>query len=693
MTEVKSIDPAAMAMLACAEDQGYESAFTRADEMKPCPIGETGACCKICGMGPCRLTGKNAGDKRGLCGADLGTIAARNFARMVAGGTSAHSDHGRDLARVLIGTAKGEAQGYKIKDEQKLLQVAGYMGIATAGREVADIALEVGQTALAQFGQPDGPIITTRRATTKRQALWDKFDVTPRAVDREVVEMMHRTHMGVDQDAKHILRQAVRCALADGWGGSMLATDISDILFGTPSPITSLINLGVLKEHEVNIVVHGHEPGLAAMMVEAVKDPDLIALAHEMGAEGISLAGICCTANEILMRYGIPPAGNFLHQELAIMTGAVETMMVDVQCVMQALAPLAKKFHTKVITTSRKAEIVGAEHIEFDEAHALDIAKRIVREAVENYPNRGPIYIPDFKTDVVAGFSHEYLNYMQGGWYRASFRPLNDAIIAGRIRGLAAVVGCNNARVTQDGGIVGIIKDLIAKDVLVVVTGCAAQGAGKAGYLSPEILEATGPGLREVVEAIGIPPVLHLGSCVDNSRILTVLTQVATEGGVGEDISDIPAAAFCPEWMSEKAISIGTYSAASGAYVIFGVNNPVSASDEVVDLLSSGWEADYGGKMEFEPDWNLALEKALAHIDAKRAALKLQPYDPSKFGESGDLFYARLAANTAANESDGDPVGYGLDLLHDHGNGFVHSHEHADGDGHSHTHAPSTEEA
>ena len=634
MAELKSIDPAAIEMLEVAQAAGLDTAFDRAERVKPCPIGSEGACCKICFMGPCRLVGKVTA---GVCGATLATVAARNFARMVAGGTSAHSDHGRDLAFTLIAVAKGEGQGYQLRDVAKLHAVAEYMDIPTKGRTKEEIALDVGNLALEQFGQQRGEIIYTRRATRKRQELWRELGIMPRGVDREVVEMMHRTHEGVDLDPENILDHAMRTSLADGWGGSMLATDLSDILFGTPTPLQTQANLGVLKSDEVNIIIHGHEPTLSEMIVVATQDPELIAYARSKGAKGINLAGICCTSNEILMRHGIPPAGNFLHQELAVITGAVEAMVVDVQCIMQALGSLAKNFHTELITTSRKAKIPGAVHMEFDEHKALDSARAIVRRAIDNYPNRGPIHIPGYTNNMVAGFSHEYLRYMQGGFYRGSFRPLNDAVIAGRIRGLAGVVGCNNARVPQDEGIINTIRELIKNDVLVVVTGCAAHASGKHGYLIPEMMMNTGPGLREVCEAIGIPPVLHLGSCVDNSRILTVLTQVATEGGLGEDIDDIPAVGICPEYMCEKAIAIGTYCVASGAYVLFGVESPVGASEEVTRLISEGWEKKVGGKLEFYKNWEDIVAKSLEHIDKKRAALGLAEYDPTRYGQSGDI--------------------------------------------------------
>jgi carbon-monoxide dehydrogenase catalytic subunit len=632
--EESSIDPAAQEMLVWAEELGLDTAFSRADQMAPCPIGSNGMCCKVCFMGPCRIVKDG---QTGICGATAETITARNFARAIAAGAAAHSDHGRDLALTLVSVAKGEAQGYTIRDPFKLKKLATELGIATEGRGVDEIALDVGEASLAMFGQQTGEIQMAHRAPEKRQEIWRKFGLVPRGIDREVVDILHRTHMGDDQDPEHILDQGMRAALGDGWGGSMIATDLSDILFGTPSPLVSQMNLGVLKPEEVNIIVHGHEPTLSEMILAASSDPELLELAESKGASGVSLAGICCTSNETLMRQGVPSAGNFLHQELAILTGAVDAMVVDVQCIMQALPDLAGNFHTKVITTSPKVKISGAAHMEFDEHHALDIAKDIVREAIENYPNRGEVRIPEYTEDVVPGFSHEYINYMLGGSYRASFRPLNDAIMSGRIRGVVGNVGCNNPRVTQDAIHDHIVRELLKNDVLVVETGCGAIASGKCGFMLGETaLEAAGPGLREVCEATGMPPVLHMGSCVDNTRILTVLTQMVEEGGLGDDISDVPAVGIAPEWMSEKAISIASYCAASGAYVIMGINNPVDGSELVTEILSTGWEEKVGGKIEFVVEPEEMVVRILDHIDKKREALGLPAYEPEKFGKSGD---------------------------------------------------------
>lgn len=629
----QSMDPAVTALQPVAEELCYPTVFERAAELKPCPIGAAGVCCRMCAMGPCRLVGKT---DRGVCGATRATVVARNYARMVAAGAAAHSDHARDLARTLVETARGEAQDYRIRDVQKLYEVAEIMEIPTKGRRVEEIALDVGQKALAQFGQQEGELIYLRRAPKKRQEIWRKTGVAPRGIDREIVEILHRTHEGVDMDAEHILMQALRCSLGDGWGGSMIATDISDILFGTPVPLNTYCNLGVLKEDEINLVIHGHEPTLSEMVVAVAQMPEMQEYARSKGAKGINLAGMCCTSLEVLARHGVPSAGNFLSQEVAVLTGAVDAMVVDVQCIMEALVPVSQRFHTLLITTSPKAKMTGALHIEFDEEHALDIAKEIVKRAVDNFQNRkAEVVIPKEVSPAIGGFSHEYLQYMQGGLHRGSFRPLNDAIIAGRIRGAAGVVGCNNARVPHDEGIMKVIRTLIANDVLVVTTGCTAHASGKYGYLLPEMMRDAGKGLREVCETIGIPPVLNLGSCVDNSRILTVLSQMATEGGLGQDIGDLPVVGMAPEWMSEKAIAIGTYFAASGVHTIFGVNNIVSGSPEVVEILSTKWDEMFGGTMEFIPDYDETIQAALAHIDRKRAELGLVPWDAERYGQSG----------------------------------------------------------
>jgi len=617
-----SSDEAVCNLLENIEDE-QSTVFTRSKSLKPCPIGSSvsGVCCKNCGMGPCRVRE----DTEGLCGATLGTISARNLARHIAAGASAHSDHGRDMAHLLALTAEGKAEGLKIKDELKLFRFAKNLGVNTGDKSVNEIAKEAAEKAMALFGQQTGALDLIKLAPKKRQEIWEKYKVVPRGIDREVVEMMHRTNMGVDQDPENILNQAIRTALSDGWGGSMVGTEITDILFNTPVPLAAKANLGMLQASEVNIVIHGHEPTLSEIIAELADDKELVDYAKAKGANGINVVGICCTANEVLMRQGIAPIGNFLSQEMAIMTGAVELMVVDVQCIMQSLGELTKRYHTKLVTSSPKCKIPGAIHMEFQEVNGVTLAKEIIKVAIDNYTNRKhKVCIPDVKSDMVAGFSHEYIRYMLGGRFRESFRPLNDGIIDGRIQGIVAIVGCNNARISQDKYNNFLVKELIKKDYLVVQTGCGALATAKCGIMTPEAMEYAGEGLRSICEAVGIPPVLHLGSCVDNSRILTIASEIVGEGGLGDDISDLPAAGIAPEWMSEKALSIGTYFAASGVYVAFGGQPiPVESSEEVKDIMTNGWQQKFGGQLEYIPDIDQLLDKVINVIQEKRKALKI----------------------------------------------------------------------
>jgi carbon-monoxide dehydrogenase catalytic subunit len=553
---------------------------------------------------------------------------------MIAAGTAAHSDHARDMVLTLLAAATGEAKDFQITDVRKLYRVAGILGIEFEGRPVNDVAKDVAFRFLDDYSRQKGEINYAKRAPKKTQERWRKWGIVPRNIDREIAEAMHRTSVGVDHDPDHLLLHGLRTALADGWGGCMISTDITDILFGTPRPVKAEASFGIFKEDEVNLVVHGHEPTLAEMIVDVASETEMIAYAKSKGAKGINLGGMCCTANEVLMRHGIPTAGGFTNQELGIMTGLVDALTVDVQCIMPAIAELSNKFHTKIITTSEKAKIPGAMHIEYDEHRAREIAREIVKLACDNYQNRKTqgSHITD-KFPVVAGFSHEYIEYMQGGRWRASFRPLNDAIMAGRIRGVVGLAGCDNPRVPSTGIHKYLATELIKNDVLIVSTGCGSAACGTAGYLTPEMaLEHAGPGLREVCEAIGIPPILHLGACVDNSRILTILSAMAEEGGLSDEIGGMPGVGIAPEWMSEKAIAIGCYFAASGVPVIFGGESPVGSSEEVTRIMTEVWYERFKGAMHFEPDPEKMLALALDYIDKAREALKLKKYEPGKFG-------------------------------------------------------------
>lgn len=613
---------ATIQMLEKAKRDGVETAFDRAANMKACPIGADSACCKHCSMGPCRLNAKDPYGKVGVCGATIDTIMSRNFARMVAAGGAAHTDHGMSMLDLFRDVVKGEITDYKIKDPIKLDAVAKSVGVETEGRSMEDIALDLYAELEKTYTQVDGEIPFANRVPAKTLEVWRKQGIVPRGAMREIMELMHRSHMGVDQHYANITKQCSRTALADGWGGSMVATEISDILFGTPSPIGIEVNMGVLKEDQVNIIVHGHEPNLFESMIESVNTQSLIEEAKKAGAKGINLCGMCCSGAEVLVRHGIPHAGNFMSTEAILVTGAVDVMCVDVQCIKQGLAKVADCYGTQLVTTNPRCHIEGATHVEFHEHDPKACTDDVVIKAITRFKNRtAEVEIPQIKNIGVHGFSHEYIKYMLGGTFRASYRPLNDNIINGRIRGVAGVVGCTNPRVKQDFVHVELVKELIKNDILVVQTGCSQIALAKNGLTTPEAAVLAGPGLREVCETVGMPPVLGIGSCVDNSRILIACAEMVNEGGLGESIADLPVAGAAPEWMSEKAICIGQYFVASGVFTVFGVKFPIVEETKFHKHLFQGLEEEGMGKWGYTADPYEMARMMIAHIDKKRKQL------------------------------------------------------------------------
>jgi anaerobic carbon-monoxide dehydrogenase catalytic subunit len=609
-------------MLELAHAEGIQTVWDRAIAQEPqCGYCAMGVSCRNCAMGPCRIDPFGEGPQVGVCGATADLIVARNLGRAIAAGSSSHSDHGRDILEVFEATARGETSGYRIADEAKLRRLAEEWEVPTGNRPAAEIALDLAMAMYEDFGSRKTELGFVERAPDQRRALWDRLALTPRGIDRENVEMLHRTHMGVDSDYANVLLHALRTGLADGWGGSMIATELSDVMFGTPQPVMSQVNLGTLKADQVNIALHGHNPLLSDVIVQAAADPELVSLAHDAGAAGINLVGLCCTGNELLMRKGIPMAGNHLIQELIMMTGALEAMVVDYQCIMPSVTDVARCFHTQVISTSDKAKFPGAVHVPFDPQHGLEIGKDIVRRAIAAFPNRNPerVRIPDGPVQMMAGFSVEAILGALGG----TPQPLVDAIAAGTIRGAVAVVGCNNPKVQQDYGHVTLTRRLIENDILVLVTGCAAVANGKAGQMVPEAASMAGPGLKAVCESLGIPPVLHMGSCVDNTRVLVLAAALARHLGV--DISQLPLAGAAPEWYSEKAVAIGAYVVASGITTVLGVQPPIFGSPKVVDLLANGLDGVVGAKFAVEPDPEKAAVLIRRHIESKRQGLGL-PY-------------------------------------------------------------------
>ena len=623
--EKRSIDDLTMwddakRMIRKAAADGVETVWDRLEAQTPhCTFCEQGLTCKKCVMGPCRISTKNPAKSRGVCGADADLTVARNFGRFVAAGAAAHSDHGRDLVETLHAIGEGTTTDYKVRDEEKLRRIAGEIGVAEAGKSVQQLAKDVAEAFMEDYSFRTPGLSFMSRVPPARKALWDEVGITPRGVDRDVVEMMHRTHMGVDSDAISLCLHSARVSLADGWGGSMIATELSDVIFGTPKPVTAKVNLGVLKEDHVNILVHGHSPIVSEMVLAAARDEANVMKAREAGAAGINVAGLCCTGNEVLMRQGIPMAGNHLMTELALVTGAVELIVVDYQCIMPSLVTVAGCYHTRFVSTSDKAKFTGAPHVEFNWQNAREKAQEVVDMAIEAYKERDPgrVDIPGEPVELMSGFSNETILGALGG----TPAPLIEAIKAGQVRGAVGIVGCNNPKLKHDYVHVNLAKELIKRDILVVVTGCATVAMGKAGLMVPEAADMAGAGLGAVCKSLGIPPVLHVGSCVDNSRILHLCAVLANALGV--DIGDLPVAASAPEWYSEKAAAIGLYAVASGVHTHLGLPPHITGSDTVTSLALGGLNDVVGACFSVESDPFKAADIIDGEIKARRVKLGL----------------------------------------------------------------------
>ncbi|MEL1136328.1 anaerobic carbon-monoxide dehydrogenase catalytic subunit [Desulfitobacterium sp. THU1] len=633
MLNIRSIDPAALDLAKKADRDGIETVWDRYEKQQPqCGFGSLGLCCRHCIQGPCRIDPFGKGPDKGICGATADVIVARNLLRQVAAGAAAHVDHAYEAVEALKLAAEGKID-YPIADLNKLKAIATGLGIETENKEPNELALEVVQVAYEDMGnhQKQPMKWVSAHAPKQRLEVWESLGILPRNPDREIREAMHQTTMGMDADPVNLILATAKQGLVDGYAGLKLATDMQDILFGTPAPVVTEANLGVLKEDYVNLIVHGHVPLLSEKIVQWAKT--LSPEAEAVGAKGVQVAGICCTGNEVLMRQGVPLATNYLAQELAIVTGAVDTMVVDVQCIMPSLGQIASCYHTELITTMPIVKIPGATHIPFTLEHADEAAQEIVRKAIAAYAKRDPnkVHIPDYRAKIMAGFSVEAI---VGALSKLDadqpLKPLVDNIVNGNIVGVVATVGCNNVKVAQDIFHVEMVKELLKNNVLVVATGCSAHALAKAGMMNSEGAEKyAGESLKAVLTAIGeaaglgapLPPVLHMGSCVDNSRIGDLVTALA--GYLGVDTAALPVAASAPEPQHEKALSIGTWAVTMGFTTHLGVVPPVLGSKQVSELLTAGLTDVIGGKFYVETDPQTAAHGLIEDIRKKRQALGL----------------------------------------------------------------------
>ncbi len=634
----RSADPSVRFVMMSARSDSVETMWDRAEKMQPqCAFGELGVCCHTCLQGPCRIDPFGEGSKAGICGASASTMIAKNFARMVAVGTSAHVEHARHLSEVLMKLGNQKLSAYKITDENKLRYLVKRLGGSDSKTTLMQLTAKLAEMVLDQF-------IPLRKNQSgnwldyvlpaKRQNKLDKLGVLPSDLYSPIVELAHRSSSGVDTNPKSLLLSAMRCAMAD-LAGMHIATEVSDILFGTPAPIETMAGLSVIRADAVNLAVHGHNPMVGDVICDEARKMNPMAV--RAGAPGgINVIGVCCAGNELLLRHGIPLAANFASQELAIQTGALDAVAVDYQCISPGIAEAAACYHTRIFTTmpvGRLPENKNVEHIEFDLKKPEKQAQKIIKAAIASFHNRKPerIMLPAEGQRALVGFSMEAIvSALSNLNAKDPLQPLLDQLAAGNIQGIALLGGCNNVLVRQDHSILTLARTLIQENVLVVTTGCSAGACAKSGLLTGQAaLKTAGGKLRSVLQTLGeaggidgpLPPVLHMGSCVNNARAVDVACALASRLGV--DMDEIPVVVSIPEPTTEKAVSIALSAVTLGFPVHVGMVLPIMGSALFESMLKEEIGQWVGGHMIIDSNPISAAGNLLAQIRSRRKKLGL----------------------------------------------------------------------
>ncbi|MBM4236465.1 MAG: anaerobic carbon-monoxide dehydrogenase catalytic subunit [Firmicutes bacterium] len=637
----RTIDPAALAVIDRNSENGqHETAYDRYVKMQPqCNFGRTGVCCRICLQGPCRITKKSS---KGVCGAHGYTIVARNLIRSISGGTGAHSDHSRHMLYALMEVLDGKAPDYGVEDPTKLRRVASRLGIEIEGKDDHQLLEAVLQQAISDYTKitPEPCKWLETTVVPERMEKFNACNIQPRSIHTTIAETMGQTHMGVDADPVNLIFQGLKTSLCD-YICMHIGTDLSDILFGTPKPVYTEANFGVMDPEMVNIAVHGHNPLLSEMIVRQARE--MKAEAEAAGAKGVKCMGVCCTGNEVLMRQGVPVLTNFLSQELPIMTGSLDAMVVDVQCIMPGVKAASECYHTRIVTTMSHSKIPGSYHVDFSEEHAVEKAREVINLAIEAFKERSGkgVDIPDIKHKVTAGFSMEAMEEILGAINPDEpIKVVTDAIDSGQLRGVVLFAGCNNLRVPHDASGSYIMKEMAKNNVLIVATGCAAGTAAKLGLLNADAVEEyAGEGLKSFIHMLNdankdklkekLPLIFHMGSCVDNSRAYDFTTALARQWKV--DVPKVPFVASAPEAMSEKAVSIGSWCVTLGVPTHVGVVPEVTGSALVDGIALQIAEDVYGGYFIWEEDPEKAAEKILAALDERSWKLKIHQQTAEKY--------------------------------------------------------------
>lgn len=612
-------DPAVREMILRQNQLGFDTTFDRFDKQQPqCGFGMAGICCKICNMGPCKITSKSP---KGVCGADADLIVARNLLRSAAAGVAQHGMHGREVILSLKWAAEGKLD-LPILGQQKIKDTAKAFGIKTERRSIKKIASELADVLLDDMSRtvPGDYKIIEALGSEERKKVWKELDILPISAYHEVFESYHKTGVGTDGDWKSIMQQFLRCGLAFTYSGVVSTSIATDGLFGVGDRVTSKVNIGALKKGYVNIAVHGHLPTLVSEIVKVGQEEKFINLAKEEGAKGIRFYGICCSGLSAMYRYaGVIPLSNAVSAELVLGTGALDLWIADVQDVFPSIMEVAKCFRTTVITTSESARLPGAERFEYDHHHSnigetRALAEKIVLRGIESFKDRQgiPVYIPPYEVDAEVGFSPEYVHKHYG-----SMKPLYEAVKEGKILGIVNIVGCNNPKVVYEKCVIDVANALLRNNILILTNGCASFPLMKMGYCNVSGQEHAGESLNEFLG--DLPPVWHVGECIDNTKSSGIFAGVA--GEAGKPLYEMPFAFSSPEWSNEKGIDAALGFRLMGINSYHCVEAQIHGSKNVIEFLKEGTKDLLGSVMVVNPNPDALGEKIVADIIEKRKAL------------------------------------------------------------------------
>lgn len=614
-------DPAVREMVAYMDRIGCENCFDRFDRQKPqCTFGLAGVCCRNCTLGPCKVTKKSP---RGVCGAGADLIVARNLCRLAAGGVSAHGARAREVMLALKKAARGEVD-IPIRGKEKVLATAGMFGLETEGRTIEDLAGQIADILLEDMSRtvPGEHRTLKAVATPERRKVWEELGLLPISAYHEVFEALHQTVTGNQGDWRKVMDQFLRCGISFSMSSVVGGSIAGDCLYGVPTRSTSRVNLGSLKKGFVNIAIHGHAPMLAMEIIKVARTEKFVKMAEAAGAEGIQFYGICCSGLSAMYRFGgVIPLANANGTELVLATGALDLWVADIQDIFPSIMDVARCFKTVVVTTNESMRLPGAEHYgykrdlsDLDELPAL--ADKILTRAVESFKSRRdvPVYIPPYEVEAEVGFCLEYLNNHYGG----NVKPVADALKDGRILGIINLAGCTNTRIVYEKAIVDIVDILLRNDVLVLANGCASYPMAKLGYCTVDARERCSDGLKQFLGS-DMPPVWHMGECIDNAHAAVFFRTVADM--LGHPFKDMPYAEVTPEWSNEKGVGAALSFRMLGFNSYHCVHAPVQGSDNVMNFVYGGTKELLGSAMIVDVNPASLAERIIADFRDKRKNL------------------------------------------------------------------------